>query len=107
MKGVIFIFLIYFFTLVLTALIKLVRIKLFKKKEVEELKENLDNIDDEVNEEIEVKNEIVEEKSIDTEETVIKDFFIKETGISLKEMAILFGQTEEEISKEYGSFKAK
>ena len=74
---------------------------------MEELKENLDNIDDEVNEEIEVKNEIVEEKSIDTEETVIKDFFIKETGITLKEMAILFGQTEEEISKEYGSFKAK
>lgn len=36
MKGVIFIFLIYFFTLVLTALIKFARIKLFKKKEVEE-----------------------------------------------------------------------
>ena len=36
MKGVIFIFLVYFFALILTSVIKLLRIKLIKKKEVEE-----------------------------------------------------------------------
>lgn len=76
---------------------------------MEELKEELvENEIFENDEPIEVINN-VEEKNlpIDTEDTVIKDFFIKETGITLKEMAVLFGQTEEEISKEYGAFKAK
>ncbi len=47
------------------------------------------------------------DSSDETKDTVVKDFFIKETGISLQEMAILFGQTEEEISKEFGAFKAQ
>lgn len=76
---------------------------------MEELNENLIEDNSEVDniEEKEVENEEKSQPIIDTEETVIKDFFIKETGVSLKEMAILFGQTEEEISKEYGTFKAK
>ena len=73
---------------------------------MEELKENLidskcENIEDE---------EVLTKETceyIDTEDTVVKDFFIKETGATIKEMAVLFGQTEEEISKEYGSYKAK
>ena len=74
---------------------------------MEELKENLDNLDCVTREDVKLNAISVDETLLDTEDTAIKDFFIKETGVSLKEMAILFGQTEEEISKEYGSFKAK
>ncbi len=77
---------------------------------MEELKENIVELDNEIPTETETgEGEIItnSELGLDTEETVIKDFFIKETGVTLKEMAILFGQTEDEISKEYGAFKAK
>ncbi len=75
---------------------------------MEELNEKLKvEIGGESGEEIKEVNgeEIIETKPGD--ETVIKDFFIKETGVSLKEMAILFGQTEEELSKEFSAFKAQ
>lgn len=59
-------------------------------------------------------NALIKEEKLDvnqdgfnTEETIIKEFFIKETGITLKEMAVLFGQSEEEISKEFGAYKAQ
>ncbi len=84
---------------------------------MEELNEKL-NVEEDVSEikgedikaqelESEVKSEERVEEVKSTDETVIKDFFIKDTGISLKEMAILFGQTEEELSKEFGAFKAQ
>ena len=37
----------------------------------------------------------------------VKDYFFKETGLSIKDLATLFGQSEEEISKEFSSYKAK
>ncbi|MBO5889026.1 MAG: hypothetical protein J6Q58_02675, partial [Clostridia bacterium] len=74
---------------------------------MEELNKSLDNN----NEENSVKNisECLDkiETINETNDTVVKDFFIKETGVTIQEMAILFGQTEEEISKEYGAFKAQ
>ncbi len=48
-----------------------------------------------------------EQEKFNSEETIIKEFFIKETGITIKDMAVLFGQTEEEISKEFGAYKAQ
>ena len=47
------------------------------------------------------------QENYNTEETIIKEFFIKDTGVTLKDMAVLFGQTEEGISKEFGAYKAK
>lgn len=72
---------------------------------MEELKENI--VEDLKTSEIVDEALDTIEDSDNTKDTVVKDFFIKETGISIQEMAILFGQTEEEISKEYGEFKAQ
>ena len=75
---------------------------------MEELEINYTN--NENNESTNLVNEETSNESLEkynTEETIIKEFFVKETGITLKEMAELFGQTEEEISKEFGAYKAQ
>lgn len=43
----------------------------------------------------------------DDTDSLIKDFFIKENGATIKELASLFGQSEYELKKEFGSYKAK
>ncbi len=40
-------------------------------------------------------------------DSLIKDFFVKENGATVKELASLFGQSEYELKKEFGSYKAK
>ena len=70
---------------------------------MEELNENIETLT-ETEKIIENESEL---KSESYEDTVIKDYFLKETGLTSKEMAILFGQSEEEISKEFGVYKAK
>lgn len=64
----------------------------------------------------EVKTGVIEEEKleplteiepIDEKDSVIKDFFVKENGATVKELASLFGQSEYELKKEFGSYKAK
>ncbi len=72
--------------------------------------ENSGDVIAEENKEIESLNNpaIVDSEEVNAkDETVVKEFFVKETGVTLKELAVLFGQTEAEISKEYGAFKAQ
>lgn len=63
--------------------------------------------------EIKQENAQIEEIKLDeipvkTEETsLVKDFFVKENGTSKKDLASLFGQSEFELQKEFGSYKAK
>ena len=53
----------------------------------------------------EVKLEEIPTKTEDT--SLVKDFFVKDNGSSKKELASLFGQSEYELQKEFGSYKAK
>lgn len=43
----------------------------------------------------------------DNSQSLVKDFFVKETSTATKELANLFGQSEFELQKEFGSYKAK
>ena len=55
-----------------------------------------------LNEDIETRQIINKDKQI------IKEYFLKDTQqMSIKELANLFGQSEGEMSKEFGAFKAK
>ena len=52
----------------------------------------------------ELDNPIIE---TETESNLIKDYFSKQGGTPIKEIANIFGQSEDEISKEFSNFKAK
>lgn len=55
-----------------------------------------------------LNEEIIDEKILNTDKQIIKDYFFKDTPqTSIKELANLFGQSEGEMSKEFGTFKAK
>lgn len=54
-----------------------------------------------------VNNDSSEELLVDADSSAIKDYFVKETGLSINEMSELFGQSEEEVLKEFGYYKAK
>ncbi len=77
--------------------------------------ENLNN-DLKINSDTENIKEVESEKEIDKNDmpiseeensNTLKDYFYKETGLTIKDLALLFGQTEEEISKEFSTYKAK
>ncbi len=64
--------------------------------------------------EIKQENPEIEEVSLDEiEETpdenpsLVKDYFVKENDLATKELASLFGQSEFELQKEFGTYKAK
>ena len=63
-----------------------------------EIKEEPLNID-------EVKLE--SQETVENNQSLVKDFFVKENVNSTKELASLFGQSEVELQKEFGSYKAK
>lgn len=60
---------------------------------------------------VEIKKEevSVDNATIKTNESdsVIKEFFLKEEGSYVKDLAPLFGQSETELTKEFGVYKAK
>lgn len=75
---------------------------------MEELNKEVDLVNDN-DDEIEVnesEEEFINEPSQENANKV-KDYFYKETGLTIKDLANLFGQSEEEISKEFSSYKAK
>lgn len=64
-----------------------------------ELTENNDIKETEIN---------LDENALEKEQnSLVKEFFVKEGGDSVKELSQLFGQSESELTKEFGSYKAK
>ncbi len=55
-----------------------------------------------------INEELITEEVLNNDKQIIKDYFLKDTQqTGIKELANLFGQSEGEMSKEFGSFKAK
>ncbi len=74
---------------------------------MEELNNEITLSDLELEEVEEIEEEEIEEDIEEENANKVKDYFYKETGLSIKDLATLFGQSEEEISKEFSTYKAK
>ncbi|MBR2322520.1 MAG: hypothetical protein IKA54_02885 [Clostridia bacterium] len=66
----------------------------------------MENIDIMENEIEEVKLEEINVESME-EPSLVKDYFVKDGSASKTDLASLFGQSEMELQKEFGSYKAK
>ena len=66
----------------------------------------MENIDIMENEIEEVKLEEIKAESME-EPSLVKDYFVKDGSASKTDLASLFGQSEMELQKEFGSYKAK